>query len=83
MVIPAIVLICHSSLFLSGDATVEKFKVRCAGWMDEGERTYRDPRFDKISVLTYAIVQSTNGSFIEVETIFVSGDYFLTSSLCV
>lgn len=48
-------------------------KVVCSGWMDEGERRTRDPRFDKAARFTYAIVQSTRDAYIEEETILVSG----------
>ena len=40
--------------------------------MDEGERTSRDPAFDSIAYLSYAVVQTSKGAYIEEETIAVS-----------
>ena len=57
-----------------GSATIEKFKVRCFDWLDEGERISRDPVLDQFSVLSYAITQTTEGAYLREETVLVSGE---------
>ena len=64
---------CSFSLLL-GSATIEKFKVRCFDWLDEGERISRDPVLDQFSVLSYAIIQTTEGAYLREETVLVSGE---------
>ena len=64
---------CLISLPL-GSATIEKFKVRCFDWLDEGERISRDPVLDQFSVLSYAITQTTEGAYLREETVLVSGE---------